>query len=319
MDAPRHTKIRHLVSAAFTPKQVARIDAQIADQARRIVDDLLTLPGEADFVRQVSSRLPMMTISEMIGLSREDYEPVAYAANAIVSLTDPEVLAGREPLEVAFTYTAYLHQVALTLAARRRAEPQHDLMTALVQAEVDGERLTDLEISAFFVLLCVAGNDTTRQTTSHAMKALTDNPDQRAWLTADFDGRIGTAVEEFIRWATPVMTFVRTAVADHDLHGTRVRAGDKLAMIYPAGNWDRSVFPDPERLDLSRNPNPHVGFGGGGIHFCLGNQLARTQLRAIFRELLARVPDLEAFDPVLMPSNFIHTLSAMRCRFTPGG
>jgi cytochrome P450 len=318
MDSPRHTTIRRLVSAAFTPRQVARIEAQIAGQARRIVDDLLTLPGEADFVGTVAARLPMLTISEMIGIDPADHERVRYAANAVVALSDPKVLAGRDPREVAFTYTVELHQVALELAARRRAEPRSDLMTALVQAEVDGERLADTEISAFFVLLCVAGNDTTRQTTSHAMHALTGHPDQRAWLMADFDSRIGTAVEEFIRWATPVMTFVRTAAADVDLHGTTIGAGDKLAMFYPAANWDREVFADPERFDLSRQPNPHVGFGGGGVHFCLGSHLARTQLRSIFRELLHRVPDLEAHDPVLVPGNFLHAVAAMPCRFTVG-
>jgi cytochrome P450 len=161
----------------------------------------------------------------------------------------------------------------------------------------------------------VAANDTTRQTTSHAMKALTDFPDQRTWLREDFDNRIGSAVEEFIRWASPVMTFRRTAATDFELGGQQILAGEKVVMFYPSGNWDTEVFDHPERFDLSRNPNPHVGFGGGGVHFCLGAHVARAQLRAIFAELLAQLPDIQAGDPAYVPSNFIHGIRSMPCTF----
>jgi cytochrome P450 len=185
----------------------------------------------------------------------------------------------------------------------------------LVHAEVDGDRLTDEEVAAFFVLLAVAGNDTTRQTTSHAMKALTDFRDQRAWLMADFDDRIGSAVEEFVRWATPVMTFRRTACRDCVVGEQPIAEGEKVVMFYSSGNFDTDVFDAPQRLDLGRKPNPHVGFGGGGRHFCLGAHVARAQLRAIFDELLTQLPDIDAGEPDYVPGNFIHAIRAMPVTF----
>jgi cytochrome P450 len=218
-------------------------------------------------------------------------------------------------MEVMFESVTYLHQVAGTLAAKRRDDPADDLFSSLVNAEVDGDRLTDADVAAFFVLLAVAGNDTTRQTTSHALKALTDFPEQRARLLQDFDNRIGTAVEEFIRFATPVMTFRRTAATDYELAGQTIRAGEKVAMFYASGNWDDAVFDDPDRFDLSRDPNPHVGFGGGGQHYCLGTHVARAQLRAIFGELLRQLPDIEAGHPEYLAGNFIHGIRSMPCTF----
>jgi len=177
------------------------------------------------------------------------------------------------------------------------------------------DRLTDAEVAAFFVLLAVAGNDTTRQTTSHAMKALTDFRDQRAWLMADFDDRIGSAVEEFVRWATPVMTFRRTASRDCVVGEQPIAEGEKVVMFYSTGNFDTDVFDAPHRLDLGRKPNPHVGFGGGGRHFCLGAHVARAQLRAIFDELLTQLPDIDAGEPDYVPGNFIHAIRAMPVTF----
>lgn len=197
------------------------------------------------------------------------------------------------------------------------AEEREESFAALVQAEVEGERLTDDEICAFFVLLSVAGNDTTRNTISHGMKALCDQPDQRLALIEDFEGRIGPAVEEMVRWATPVMTFRRTATRDTVLAGQPVAAGDKVVMFYASANRDEAEFPDPYRFDVTRHPNEHVGFGGGGPHFCMGASLARRQLRAIFGELLHRVPDLEVGTPELLVGNFIHAATRMPCRFTP--
>jgi cytochrome P450 len=218
-------------------------------------------------------------------------------------------------LEVLFESQMYIHRVAFGLAADRRANPGDDLFSALVNAEVDGDRLSDADIAAFFVLLTVAGNDTTRQTTSHALKALTDFPDQRAWLLEDFDNRIGGAVEEFIRWATPVMTFRRTAARDVEIAGQAISAGEKVVMFYSSGNFDTDVFEHPDRLDLSRGPNPHVGFGGGGVHFCLGAHVAKAQLRAIFGELLHQLPNIRAGDPVYLAGNFIHGIRSMPCTF----
>jgi cytochrome P450 len=315
MDPPRHTFLRKLVSAAFTPRQVRRIEDSIKANAKTIVEELKAAGSGADFVDLCAKELPIRTLSDMVGIPESERQKLAHAADAMVSSGDPEYLNGRHPLEVLFEAQTYVHQVAGQLAAERREHPGDDLFTSLVTAEVDGDKLADADVAAFFVLLTVAGNDTTRQTTSHALKALTDFPDQRAWLLEDFDNRIGTAVEEFIRWASPVMTFRRTAARDVEIGGQGIRAGEKVVMFYSSGNYDTDVFDHPERLDLSRNPNPHVGFGGGGVHFCLGANLARAQLRAIFGELLHQLPDIEAGDPAIVAGNFIHGIRSMPCTF----
>ncbi|MGB9227020.1 cytochrome P450 [Mycobacterium sp.] len=315
MDPPRHTFLRKLVSAAFTPRQVRRIEDSIKANAKVIVEELRAAGSGVDFVEHCAKELPIRTLSDMVGIPESDRERVAQAADAMVSSGDPVYLNGRHPMEVLFEAQMYVHQVALALAAERRENPGDDLFSSLVNAEVDGDRLANADVAAFFVLLSVAANDTTRQTTSHAMKALTDFPDQRAWLLEDFDNRIGTAVEEFIRWASPVMTFRRTAATDFEVGGQLIQAGEKVVMFYPSGNWDTEVFDHPERLDLSRSPNPHVSFGGGGVHFCLGAHVARAQLRAIFGELLRQLPDIQAGDPVYVPGNFIHGIRSLPVTF----
>jgi cytochrome P450 len=312
MDAPRHTLLRKLVSSAFTPKQIRRIDEQIADQARRIVDDLLEV-GDCDFVHQVSMRLPMWTIYEMVGLPIEQQEPVARAADLLVSSNDADVRGDRDPLEIVNDAVQTLIIAGLDLAEQRRAAPTEDLMTNLVRAEVDGERLTDDEISAFFVLLSVAGNDTTRNTISHTMTAFQDFPEQKAYLLEDFDARIPVATDEFVRWASPVLSFKRTVVEDTTLRGVDLVAGDKVVMFYPSGNRDERAFRDPNAFDVARTPNKHVGFGGGGPHFCLGAMLAKTQLRSIVGELLHRAPGLTLGEPDYLVSNFVHGVKSMPC------
>ena len=315
MDPPRHTFLRKLVSAAFTPRQVRRIEDSIKANAKTIVEELEAAGSGADFVEHCAKELPIRTLSDMVGIPESDRQRVEHAADAMVSWADPVSLAGRNPLEVLVEAQMTIHQVAFALAAERREHPGDDLFSSLVNAEVDGDRLADTDIAAFFVLLAVAANDTTRQTTTHALKALTDFPDQRAWLLEDFDNRAGGAIEEFIRWASPVMTFRRTAATDFELGDQTIRAGEKVVMFYPSGNWDTEVFEHPERLDLSRSPNPHVGFGGGGVHFCLGAHVARAQLRAIFGELLRQLPDIQAGDPAYVPGNFIHAIRSMPCTF----
>ncbi|MCW2607013.1 MAG: cytochrome [Frankiales bacterium] len=317
MDPPRHTKVRRLLSSAFTPKQMARTEDRIRANAKRIVDDLAPL-GEADFVEHVSALVPMHNICDMVGIPEQHRATIAHEVQFAGGWRDPELMQGADPMTRLFETTLTLAGIAGELIAARRAEPQDDLLTALVQAEVDGERLTDEEITSFFGLLMVAGNDTTRQSTSHAMKALTDFPEQRAWLLEDLDARLPGAVEEFVRWATPIMTFRRTAARDCELDGQRITAGDKVVLFYSSANRDETVFETPERFDLSRDPNPHVGFGGGGIHHCLGNQLARRQLAAVFRELLTRLPDLRVSgEPVYGTGNFFHTVQRLPVTFTP--
>lgn len=315
MDPPRHTRLRKLATAAFTPRQVRRIEDSIKTSAQAIVAELRDAGSGVDFVEHCAKELPLRTLADMVGIPDSEREQVAHAADALVSTNDPVYLDGRNPLEVMFENVTYLHQLAGTLAAQRRDQPGQDLLSSLVTAEIDGDRLTDAEVAAYFVLLCVAGNDTTRQTTSHALKALTDFAEQRAWLMADFDNRIGTAVEEFIRYATPVMTFRRTAATDYRLGGETIRAGEKVVMFYASGNRDEQVFDRPDLLDLSRDPNPHVGFGGGGQHYCLGTHVARAQLRAIFGELLRELPDIRAGEPEYLAGNFIHGIRRLPCTF----
>jgi cytochrome P450 len=312
MDPPRHTRLRRLVSSAFTPKQVSKISARIQEQATRIVDELLEV-GDCDFVEQVSKRLPMWTIYEMLGLPVERRDAGAHAADSVVAWADIAVADGREPGQVIADALQTQLGLAYELIAERRAKPADDLTTALIEAEVDGYRLTDQEIAAFMNLLAVAGNDTTRNVTSFATKALCDFPDQRAILTKDFDSNIGTAIEEFIRWTTPVMTFRRTVTRETELHGQVLSPGDWVVMSFSSANRDERVFKDPYAFDILRDPNPHMSFGGGGIHFCLGNVLARTQLRALMRELLLRAPNLEVGEPSYLTSNFVRGIKSMPC------
>jgi cytochrome P450 len=314
MDAPRHTKLRGLVSAAFTPRQVARIEEGIRANARRIVAEAAPTGG-GDFVELIAKRLPLVTISDMIGVPEADRERVVAAADVLVTASDPEVLGERPPLELVGEALWTLTEFATGLAAHRESNPGDDLMSALVQAEIDGDRLTHAEIAAFFVLLAVAGNDTTRHTTSHAMWALSSHPDQRAALVEDLEARLPAAVEEFVRWATPVLTFRRTTTREVELHGQALGPGEKIVLFYHSANRDERAFADPWRLDLARDPNHHVGFGGGGPHYCLGASLARTQLRSIFGELLHVVPDIEAHEPELLRSAFIHGVKRMDCEF----
>jgi len=317
MDPPRHTKVRRLLTAAFTPKQIRRIEDRIKANAKRVVDAVAD-KGEVDFVTEIASLLPMHNICDMLGVAEEDRPMIVEQSRYAGGVHDPEVMGGQEPLTVLFESMLNQREFVGGLIADRRATPGADLLTSLTQAEVDGAQLTDEEIISFFGLLMVAGNDTTRQSLSHGMQALHDFPQERAWLMADFDGRISTAVEEMVRWATPIMTFRRTVAHDTELNGQRITQGDKVIMFYPSANWDTEVFDHPERLDLSRHPNPHISFGGGGIHHCLGNQLARQQIKALWDELLHRLPDIEVCgDIVLTRSNFFHGVNHLPVRFTP--
>jgi cytochrome P450 len=305
MDPPRHTVYRRIISAAFTPRAVARLHEQIRTRACAIVDDLVGA-GRIDFVERCAAVLPMQTICDLIGVPPSQQEEVRRAANLFVSESDPE----ERPKDVdAISFrlglARYLHRVGAELAADRRKHPRDDLVTNLVQAEVDGHSLSDEEIGAFMILMSVAGNDTTKQTTSLAVMALAENPDQRAWLVEDLPGRLDGAIEEFIRHGTPVMTFARCAKRDLEIAGVPIEKGDKVGLLYCSGNRDESAFVDPHRFDLSRGRTMHVGFGGGGTHYCLGANIAKAQLRALFEQLLTRLPPLEVGEPEHLVSNFI--------------
>jgi cytochrome P450 len=311
MDDPRHATVRGLVSSGFTPKQVRRLEEGIRRDAEQLVAELDDHEA-GDFVQLVARRLPTMTIMRMIGVPESDHERLADIAEAAVSWNDPEFLDGRNPQEMIGEVITTFHEAATEIAKDRAKHPADDLMTALVQAEVDGQKLTLDELGAFFVLLSVAGNDTTRQATSHTMAALTRFPDERRILLEHLEGRIDTAVEEFVRWSTPVMTFRRTAIRDTELGGQQIAEGDRVVMFYSSGNRDETVFEDPDRFDVLRNPNRHLGFGGGGPHYCMGAPLAKLQLRALFTNLLRRYPDLEVGTPRYMVGNFIDAISGMQ-------
>jgi cytochrome P450 len=305
MDPPQHTVYRRLVSSAFTPRNVRQIEEQIQRNAVGIVDDLVGA-GDIEFVSACSAKLPMMTIAEMVGVVPSEREAVALAAEKLFSMSDDEYSSLEERAGATMNEMFLLVNTGIELAKYRRSNPGDDLMTSIVNAEVDGHKLTDEEIGALMILLSSAGNDTTKQTTTHAMMALAANPDQRDWLMEDFEGRIGLAVEEFVRWASPVMQFARIATEDTEIAGSQIRAGDKVALFYCSANRDENAFADPNVFDLSRSPNPHLGYGGGGPHFCLGNQLARTELRTLFRELLTRLTHVEFGEPDLLQSSFVH-------------
>jgi len=314
-DAPRHTQLRRLVSRAFTPKQVRTIEAQIRDQARAIVAKAVA-KGKCELVADLSMQLPLWTISEMLGVPAERQTELREAANLMVSAQDPRFMTTTDdPFSAVLTAGITMSLLGSQLAAERREHPTDDLLTALVEAEVDGERLNDEEIGAFTVLLGVAGNDTTRNTITHGIIAFAEHPDQWALLRDDPGRWLPGGVEEVIRWATPVMTFRRTATADTTVGEQAVTAGDHVVMFYGSGNRDERIFPDPWRFDITRDPSDHIAFGGGGPHFCLGANLARAQLRSVFAELATSVRSFELGEADRLVGAFVHGIHSLDCRF----
>src|SRR6266567_1879744 len=316
MDAPRHTRLRRVVSGAFVPRQVALLEAGIAAQADRIVDQFVERGG-GDVVQDLSMKLPLWTISRMMGVP-EEMQPEFYrAAEAQIASQDPEFArSGQDAAATAVQAATTLHRLAAEMIAARRAAPADDVWSTLVHARIDGEPLDDLLLGGIFVLFATAGNDTTRNSTSHGVKAFADNPAQ--WdLLAGGPSLIGPAAEEIMRWATPVIHFRRTATADTELGDARIAAGDAVVMFYESANRDESAFDEPFRFDITRNPNPHVAFGGGGLHFCLGAHLARAQLRGLFSRLAERVRTIEAGEPDYLISNFVNGIKRMPVTVTP--
>ena len=310
MDAPEHAGYRALVTAAFTRRQIGLIDEQIRSAAREIVGDLIGA-GDVDFVEHCAARLPMRSIADMMGVPESERVAAARAGDAVIGRADPSFGDPADPIGTVTRARDHLYALGAELAQHRRVNPSDDLITNLVNAEVDGQRLTDDDIGAFMVLFTVAGNDTTRNTTSLTAVAFDRNPDQRAYLLEDFDARIMPAIEEFVRYGSPVMQFTRTALVDTDLGGQRIAEGDKVCVFYCSGNRDESVFDRPNDFDVSRPKNPHVGFGGGGPHFCVGAGLARSQLRALTGELLTRVPDIQVGEPEFAAGNFIRIVDKL--------
>ena len=317
MDDPRHARLRRIVSRAFTPRMINKFEGDVQRVAAAIVDDLLA-GGPCDFVEQVAARLPLTIICQLMGIPDSSYDLVLRDTNMILSGMDPDFLS-EDPEQAVGQILgagAELAGLVTSLAAERAGRPGDDLVTALATANIDGEQLTSSELASFFILLVVAGNETTRNAISHSLVLLTDFPGQRELLMADFDGRIGTAVEELVRYSTPVIFMRRTVTRDYRMNGHDYREGDKTVLYYWSANQDESVFADPLRLDITRSPNPHVGFGAAGPHFCLGSHLARREVSVMLRELLTRIPDIRsAGPPDRLLSSFINGIKHLPCTF----
>jgi methyl-branched lipid omega-hydroxylase len=314
MDAPRHTKLRLIVSRGFTPRQIKKIEESVRERARSVVDAVAE-KGECDFVSEIAAPLPLQIVCDMLGIPASDEHRVFELTNTILGVGDPEYVTSLEEL-MAAGYELY--QYGLDLAEDRRRHPGDDITTTLMHAEVDGQQLTASELGSFFVLLVAAGNETTRTAISHGMLALTHHRDQRSRWQDDFEHVSPTAVEEIVRWATPVINFRRTATRDVEIGGQPIKEGDKVVMFYNSANRDEHAFDDPYRFDVTRSPNEHLGFGGGGPHFCLGANLARREIKVMFEELFRRLPDIEVTgEPAMLVSSFIHGIKRMPVSFTP--
>ncbi len=292
MDDPRHARQRGIVARSFTPRQLQGVLDSVEAICTEVIDDMCE-KGEVDLVEAISQPFPLLVICDMMGIPRSEYSTVLDATNVILGGGDPEFLDGKDLIPALFEAGITLKTLMNELAAERRANPTDDLTSKLVNAEHGEDMLTPDELGSFFILLAVAGNDTTRTATSLGMHLLGQNPDQRAIWQDDIDGVTATAVDEIVRMASPVTYMRRTVTRPLTLSGQDFETGDRLIMFYGVANRDPRVFDDPERFDVRRDPNPHVGFGGPGPHFCLGAHLARRELAVVFRQILTRLPDIE--------------------------
>lgn len=317
LDDPRHARLRGIVRSAFTPRVVARTEDSVRARARRLVEDLIANhpDGQAELVNELSGPLPLQVICDMMGIPEADHHQIFHWTNIILGFGDPDLTTDYEEfMKVAIDIGAY----ATALAEDRRANPRDDLTTALVGAEVDGERLTSAEIASFFILLAVAGNETTRNAISHGVLALSRYPEQREIWWNDFGAHSATAVEEIVRWASPVIYMRRTATRDVEVGGVQIAQGDKVTMWYASANRDERHFANPWLFDVTRTPNHHVGFGGGGTHFCLGANLARREIAVVFEEIHSRIPDITVTEePAMLLSAFIHGIKRLPVSWTP--
>jgi len=321
MDDPRHARQRGIVARAFTPRKLEELLDSVEQICSELIDGMCER-GEVDLVEAISEPFPLLVICDMMGIPRSEFSTVLWATNVILGAGDADRLGGREDvlgalLEAGMQLTGLMNE----LAEHRRAHPADDLTTALVHNDLGEDMLAPHELAPFFILLAVAGNDTTRTAISLGMQLLHENPDQRASWQRDLGAVTTTAVEEIVRAASPVTFMRRTVTRDLTLSGQNFREGDRVVLFYGAANRDPRVFADPERFDVLRDPNPHVGFGGPGPHFCLGAHLARRELAVVFRQLFTRLPDIEvAGEPVYLRSLSIPLVGGVKhlpVRFTP--
>lgn len=296
-DAPEHTKLRKLVARAFTPRAVENLRAALTERAQRIVA-AASAEGSGDFVTEIAAELPLQAIAELIGVPQEDRGKLFDWSNDMIGGDDPEYDV--DPLDAVAQLIGY----AYGMADERRRCPADDIVTTLVQADVDGDELTSEEFGFFVLLLAVAGNETTRNAITHGMLAFLDHPEQWDLFRRE---RPTTAADEIVRWATPVTAFQRTATADTTLGGSNIREGDRVLMFYASANFDEEVFENPTAFDITRNPNPHLGFGGSGAHFCLGANLARMEIDLIFGAIADQMPDITKLgDPQRLRSGWLN-------------
>lgn len=317
MDDPRHQRLRAIVSRAFTPRVLARTEDSIRDRARRLVMDMIAdhRDGAGELVSDFSGLFPLQVICDMMGIAEQDHPQVAQWTDALLGLQDRTLPAAFEAYAKA---AAEMGEYGNALADHRRQHPGDDLTTSLVETEVDGKRLTSAEIGSFFILMVFAGVETSRNAISHGVLALTHFPDQRQHWWTNFDGVRKTAVEEIVRWASPVIYMRRTVTTDVRLGDTQMAAGDKVTMWYASANRDEATFEHPWMFDVRRVPNPHFGFGGGGAHFCLGANLARREISVAFEEFYHRIPDIAVTeDPERLESPFVNGIKRLPIGWTP--
>ena len=314
MDDPKHFRLRSIVSKGFAPKEIKRVEDFVTNKATELVDNIIAkFPnGECDFVNEIAAPFPLEIICEMMGIPRADFAQIFKWTNTILGVGDPELVTSIDDLLMA---GLEMFNYAQALGEDRLQNPVDDITSVMMHAEVDGERLTTQEFGSFFILLVVAGNETTRNAISHGMKLLTDHPDQRDIWWNDFDKNTKTAVEEIVRYSSPVIHFRRTATQDTDINGFHIKEGQKLVMWYNSGNRDETIFTNPHLFDVLRVPQPsQIGFGAGGPHFCLGANLARREIAVMFDEIRRRLPKMRITgEPAMLQSNFINGIKRMPC------
>jgi cytochrome P450 len=320
MDDPRHARLRRIVSRAFTPGVVKRLEGYVEQVADEILDSVCER-GECDMVTDIAAQLPLRVICELMGIPPSDYAYILERTNVILGFSDPEYVQGDElaVFQAIIQAGQDLANLVQELGADREKNPRDDVVSALVNAEIDGERLEREELASFFILLAVAGNETTRNAISWGVHALSvEAPDQKRRWMQNFEELADTAADEIVRWATPVIQMRRTVTCDTVLGGQELHEGDKVVLMYASGNRDESVFERPFELDLGRKDNRHVGFGGYGPHYCLGAHLARREIRIMFKKLFQRMPDLEVTgEPVRLRSIFINGVKHLPVAFEP--
>ncbi|KAA0109359.1 cytochrome P450 [Mycolicibacterium sp. P1-5] len=297
-DAPEHTRLRKLVSRLFTPRAVAKLEEKLADAARDIVA-AAAAKDTGDFVDDIAMQLPLLAIADLLGVPEDDRKKLFHWTNSIMNTDDPE-FNDVDPIEA----NAELMGYAYSMAEDRRKCPADDIVTKLVEADIDGESLSEVEFAFFVILLAVAGNETTRNAMTHGMNAFFENPDQWDLFKRE---QPETTADEIVRWATPVHCFQRTATRDVELGGVTIREGQRAGLFYSSANYDEEVFDNPFRFNILRDPNPHLGFGGNGAHFCIGANLARMEIKLIFNEIANQIPDISKLgDPERLRSGWLN-------------